>query len=507
MSDDDFEQVPPVAQDDDHEEPAVAAVSSATKKRRNARVVPGTDDEDESEKGSKKKEKKACVTKQRLYPGDKADCEGHSVPDGYLYHVVGAVEQDQGPARLIVKPGAPPCWTTMNIGFFVGRHVAKLLPNVSQYACGKRETLPPSKKEPKRTIPARCPALSSYVWPAYEVDFDESGVVTAPVCGDNAPESGEIAPLLSQLYTSLVIFGSTSIAKVANYLRSDATDFDARTEIESADDFVLDVFIGGTGPEEGTLLDLACGIRTPLLLATHCLILDRDVQRDPGPAQLVDSIPPVMRHDGLPDATTLSRWMDLTRRRCQTFSEPLLAWGASNVQFGSDAHARFKSLWDLIQLQADASKSRDRTYHDVWIENSFRVASLPFVAFLLKRRNVTMPGRQLPLADMPASSQAHVAPLVRLHPLAPNRIFNMSPVLASTMLRTELSAAGNPQVLHATIVVMCVLQDRVICERMLQVCCMLVSAVYCNSKQLKQVVCCDCCHIFDRGCVCKTFCA
>lgn len=377
-----------------------------------------------------------AIRKNRVKYGEKADCRGSSVPDGYLYHVVGAKEQSAPglPVCLVVKPGAPACWTTMNVGFFVGRHVAKTLPHVAQYACTKKAG------QCSRPVTTRRPSAATNIWPAYDVDFDESAVRAVP---PSAPEScTSAAPLLSHLYLSLVAFGNEHIADVANFLTSESTDFETRETLESTDGFVLDVFLGGKDCPASYDLQLESGIISPLLLTTHCLILDRDIANDPGPAKLVDSIPPVMRHDGMPDDATLSRWADLNRQHCESESEPLLSWGSATLQFG----AARRSLWQVVSTgMPTAYKNYKRRYHDAWIEVAFRIASMPFAAFLLKRRNVTLASHQLPLADMPVWNRAFEKPLVLLHPLAPKRIFHTSAVIASTVLRTELVSTQRPQ--------------------------------------------------------------
>lgn len=381
--------------------------------------------------------KRASV--RRTEPGGDADCDGRSVPDGFLYHVVGAEEPaGQGaPVCLLVRPGAPACWTYANAGFFVGRHVAKSLPDVPQYACG---TAPNAKAAAaasrRRTIPVKCPTTSSYAWPAYGVDFDSHA------------EADGAAPTLSKLYSGLVRFAVAHMPDIAVFLKSGSADFKSRAELDLAGESLLATFF--SKPDSVPLRLELLGVTSPLLLTTHCLILDRDIVRNPGPAQLVDSIPPVMRHDGMPDAATLERWVDLTRLRCLAASEPFLAWGAATIQFGEGLRAKQKTLWDIISQQVVSAtavnKSRGCSHHDAWIETAFRVASIPFVAFLLKRRGVTMPDQQLPLADMPVWSRAHEQPLVTLHPLAPKRIFNIAAVLASVIAHTELVSLARPQV-------------------------------------------------------------
>jgi hypothetical protein len=322
----------------------------------------------------------------------------------------------------------------MNIGFFVGRYVAKYLPHIAQYACTKKPGVY------SRPVTTRRPNTSTYVWPAYDVDFDDASLVSLPDSTDETPVN--VAPLLSHLYLSAVVFANDHISDIANFLTSNSTDFQTRDGLESNDDFVLDSFIGGKDGPFSYALELEDGVSCPLLLATHCLILDRDIAGNPGPAKLVDSIPPVMRHDGMPDDETLARWCDFNRQHCESTSEPLLAWGSASIQFGV---AR-RSLWQVVSLgMATAHKNYKRSYHDAWIEVAFRTVSMPFVAFLLKRRNVSLPASQLPVAEMPAWNRAFVKPLVLLHPLAPKRLFHTSAVLASTMLRTELVSSTRPQ--------------------------------------------------------------
>lgn len=407
------------------------------------------DDDDEEEDEVRGTPKRGGV--RRTVPGGKADCDGRRVPDGFLYHVVGAEEQagPGAPIRLLVRPGVPACWTHTNAGFFVGRHIAKFLPDVPQYACAPASTAKAAAKATRRrTIPAKSPLASSYAWPAYEVDFDSSAIqaAAAGVMGDT--------PTLSQLYTNLVLLAVSHMPDIAVFLKSDSADFKARAEVDGASEFLLAPFFGKANYSDGTefavhSLELV-GVASPLLLATHCLILDRDIECNPGPAHLVDSIPPIMRHDGMPDIATLERWADIMRRRCRVASEPLLAWGAASIQFGEGAYEKRKSLWDVVHQQVAAAtavnKSRGCSHHDAWIESVFRVASVPFVAFLLKRRGVTLPETQLPLADMPVWSRAADRPLVALHPLAPKRIFNIAAVLASVMLHTEMSTNERPQV-------------------------------------------------------------
>jgi hypothetical protein len=380
-----------------------------------------------------------ALRKGRVKHGEKAECDGARVPDGFLYHVVGAEENPipGKPVRLAVRPGAPACWTTMNVGFFVGRHVGKLVPNVAQYACTKKPG------HCSRPVSTRRPATSTHVWPAYDVDFDDSGLCLLPDSSDE-PRSNS-APLLSHLYLSLVVFANDHIADIANFLTSDATDFDTRDELEATDDFMLNEFLGGGNNDCASSYELLLepGIISPLLLATHCLILDRDIVNNPGLAKLLDSIPPVMRHDGLPDDATLSRWSDQNRQRCESENQPLLSWGSSTIQFG----AARRSLWAVASLgMPTAHKNYKRSFHDAWIEAAFRVVSMPFVAFLLKRRKIKLEIYQMPLADMPHWNRAFEKPLVLLHPLTPKRLFNVTAVLASTMLRTELFSTDRPQV-------------------------------------------------------------
>lgn len=393
----------------------------------------GSDDDQE-------KPHKRTGRRHRPKPGGRADCGDRSVPDGFLYHVVGTFDCDvpdgDGAAgttttttRVMVKPGAPACWTPMNAGFFIGRHVAKMLPDVTQYACTTKASV-------RRTVTIRPPAVSSYAWPAYQVEFDESLHTSPPI--DNTPPT---APRLSQLYSAVVEFGNAHMVDISAYLKSESTDFDVRTKCEESDSHSLvDQCIGSDGvPIVGVVLDLERrgGVTSPLLLATHCLILNRDVANDPGPARLIDSIPPVMRHDGMPDVATLERWNDIVRRRCQVTNEPVLAWGASTFQFGDGPRAKQNSIWRIVQSQMPSGKAQTRSNHDAWVETAFRVASMPFVSFLLKRRGVSMPDRQLPLADMPVWGRAYEKPLVTLHPLAPRRLFDTSAVLASTMLQND----------------------------------------------------------------------
>jgi hypothetical protein len=379
------------------------------------------------------------VSVRRTEPGGDADCDGRSVPDGFLYHVVGA-EASDGPGAaviLLVRPGAPACWTYANAGFFVGRHVAKILPDVPQYVCAAAPTAKAAASASRRrTIPVKCPTTSSYAWPAYGVDFE------------SVPGAAQTPLLLSKFYSSLVAFAVRHMPDIAVFLKSGSADFKSRDELDRAGDSRLAEFF--CEPDVAPLRLELPGVNSPLLLTTHCLLLDRDIALNPGPAQLVGSIPPIMRHDGMPDAPTLERWADLTRLRCQTTNDPFLAWGAATLQFGEGAHARQKTMWDIVGQQVTSAtafnKSRNCSHHDAWIETAFRVASIPFVAFLLKRRGVTMPEQQLPLADMPAWGRAHEQPLVTLHPLAPKRVFNIAAVLASVISHTELLSSAHPQV-------------------------------------------------------------
>lgn len=445
--------------------------------------------EAESDDGDEAPTKRGCV--RRTAPGGTADCGGRRVPDGFLYHVVGVDEKAglNGPVRLLVRPGVPACWMHTNAGFFVGRHVAKILPDVPQYACATATSeKAAAAASRRRTIPVKCPTASSYVWPAYEVDFE-----SAPVAFDAADDKCDV-PLLSQLYTSLVRFAVDHMPDIAVFLKSGSVDVKMRAHLEKVGDSLLAPCFAAGRPD-ALSLELS-DVKSPLLLTTHCLILDRDIVHNPGPASLVDSIPPVMRHDGMPDLATLERWVDLTRRRCQTTTDPVLAWGAASIQFGEGVYKRQKSLWDVAHQQVASAgavnKGRGRSHHDAWVESVFRVASVPFTAFLLKRRNVTLPEQQLPLADMPVWSLAYERPLVALHPLAPKRVFNFAAVLASVMCHAELAATDRPQVPcaraddRATTACVCV-QDRAICEKMLQVCSILTSAVFCNTAQLNKV--------------------
>lgn len=440
----------------------MSAVDDESCKRR-------SDDEEVSPPSAKRR---AGV--RRSTPGGKADSDGRRVPNGFLYHVVGAEEPDGpgGKVRLLVRPGVPTCWMHTNAGFFVGRHVAKTLPDVPQFACALNATKPAARR---RAISVKCPTTASYAWPAYEVDFDDVE---------------DSALTLSKFYARLVMFAVAHMPDIAAFLKSGSSDLKLRAELDEASELLLTPFFGKPGA--ATTLELN-GVGSPLLVATHCLILDRDVARDPGPANLVDSIPPVMRHDGMPDTATLERWADQTRQRCQLTAEPVLSWGAATIQFGENQRSKLKGLWDIIGQQVAAAtavnKSSGHSHHDAWIETAFRVASIPFVAFLLKRRNITLPEHQLPLADMPVWSRAFEHPLVALHPLAPRRVFNIAAVLASVIAHTELASTARPQarVCHCRGDNDWLLQDRAICEKLMQVSSILTSAVFCNTPQLNKV--------------------
>jgi len=462
---------------------------------------------DKSTTPAKSQVKKAAVVK--LQRGDDIDCAGKCVPDGFLFHVVG-IEEPERPSqkvRLLVKPGAPPSWKPTNIGFFIGRHVAKHLPEIQQYSCSMTASdrcklkVQSSKTDAYVTKVRTCvPGKGPHVWPAYNVAFRPCAASIALMM--NASRRGS-APLLSELYSCAVSVGESHIVPLSNYLRSEGRDFALLQKLEQESDFVLDRFIGSDHADPavatmrdtasgvssaGIVIELDSGIASPLLLTMHCLVLDRDVSCAPhGPVSLIDSIPPVMRLDGMPDAATLRRWVEITLRRCQQFHEPILSWCVSSIQFGRRAHV-YRTLVDLIM--SEVRTLRDRPFHDLWLEWVFRVVSLPFSAIILKRREVAMYYADFPLADMPAVGKAHERPVVALHSLAANNMFHIAAVLCGSISSKTLSGQGSHNVrccqscrhLHTP------RQDILTCIRMYQCCSVLASAVFYNPQQLKQVL-------------------
>ena len=438
-----------------------------------------TDSCEATPRGTTKKARKAADPinkaksgKRNLAYGDHFACDGRRVPNGFLYHVVGVLSESadiNALPRLLVKPGAPPSWKPTNVGFFIGRHVAKHVPNVPQYWCPptatsrcKQKASAQRKCEYVTNVRTRVPTSSALVWPTYNVDFSES---TATVDLIWKPATTSRAPLLSELYASCVTVGASSIVQLANFMRSEGADFALLQELEHNPNFILDAFIDAVHnpplgavapgvPSAGVVLELDAAIASPLLLTTHCLILDRDVAHTPpGPVRLIDSIPPIMRLDGMPDVDTLRRWTAQTIQRCNAFDEPILSWCVSSVQFGngdsgskhrSSAPVAVRHLLDLIVNQVRLV--RDRTFHDAWIEWVFRVLALPFVAVTLKQRRVVMASGELPLADLPAPGKAHQKPILVLHQDAPNSMFNLAAVLGSALASNALGASASSQV-------------------------------------------------------------
>lgn len=418
--------------------------------------------------------------KKGLAYGDHFSCEGRRVPDGFLYHVVGVQPDSDGinsVPRLLVRPGAPPSWRPTNAGFFIGRHVAKHVPAVPQYWCPLMASSKCKQKESAQrkceyisSVRTRVPVEAALAWPAYTVDFAECATTI-----DSAwkPATTTRAPLLSELYNSCVAVGESNIVQLANFMRSEGTDFALLQELEQSPKFILDAFIDGVHnppsaaaaaaviagtaapgiPPAGVVLELDACIASPLLLTTHCLVLDRDVAfaPPPGPVRLIDSIPPVMRLDGMPDTDTLRRWAAQTTQRCNDFNEPILSWCVSSVQFGSNVGSNHRNasittrrLLDLIVNQVRLVK--DRSFHDAWIEWVFRVLALPFVAVTLKQRRVVMACGELPLADLPPPGKAHQKPVLALHQEAPNNMFNLAAVVCAALAGTALGASASSQV-------------------------------------------------------------